>query len=87
MFVTTIVTKIIGSSNQRTVRKLSKIVKQINALEPKYQALKDEEFKGLTEQFKQRLANNESLEHLLPEVFAAAREAAKRSLGLSLIHI
>ena len=41
MFVTTIVTKIIGSSNQRTVRKLSKIVKQINALEPKYQALKD----------------------------------------------
>ena len=82
MFVTTIVTKIIGSSNQRTVRKLSKIVKQINALEPKYQALKDEEFKGLTEQFKQRLANNESLEHLLPEVFAAAREAAKRSLGL-----
>ena len=82
MFVTTIVTKIIGSSNQRTVRKLSKIVKQINALEPKYQALKDEEFKGLTEQFKQRLANNESLEHLLPEVFAAAREAAKRALGL-----
>ena len=82
MFVTTIVTKIIGSSNQRTVRMLSKIEKQINALEPKYQALKDEEFKGLTEQFKQRLANNESLEHLLPEVFAAAREAAKRSLGL-----
>ena len=82
MFVTTIVTKIIGSSNQRTVRKLSKIVKGINALESKYQSLKDEDFKGLTEQFKQRVANGETLESLLPEVFAVAREAAKRSLGL-----
>ena len=82
MFVTTIVTKIIGSSNQRTVRKLSKIVKGINALESKYQSLKDEDFKGLTEQFKQRVVNGETLEALLPEVFAVAREAAKRSLGL-----
>lgn len=82
MFVTSIVTKIIGSSNQRTVRKLSKIVKGINALESKYQSLKDEDFKGLTEQFKQRVANGETLEALLPEVFAVAREAAKRSLGM-----
>ena len=82
MFVTTIVTKIIGSSNQRTVRKLSKIVKGINALESKYQSLKNEDFKDLTEQFKQRVANGETLEALLPEVFAVAREAAKRSLGL-----
>lgn len=82
MFVTTIVTKIIGSSNQRTVRKLSKIVKGINALESKYQSLKDEDFKGLTVQFKQRVVNGETLEALLPEVFAVAREAAKRSLGL-----
>ena len=82
MFVTTIVTKIIGSSNQRTVRKLSKIVKGINALESKYQSLKSEDFKDLTEQFKQRVANGETLEALLPEVFAVAREAAKRSLGL-----
>ncbi len=82
MFVTTIVTKIIGSSNQRTVRKLSKIVKGINALESKYQSLKDEDFKGLTAQFKQRVVNGETLEALLPEVFAVAREAAKRSLGL-----
>ena len=82
MFVTSIVTKIIGSSNQRTVRKLSKIVKGINALESKYQSLKNEDFKDLTEQFKQRVANGETLEALLPEVFAVAREAAKRSLGL-----
>ena len=80
--MTTIVTKIIGSSNQRTVRKLSKIVKGINALESKYQSLKNEDFKDLTEQFKQRVANGETLEVLLPEVFAVAREVAKRSLGL-----
>ncbi|MGN0897516.1 MAG: preprotein translocase subunit SecA, partial [Succinivibrio sp.] len=71
-----------GSSNQRTVRKLSKIVKGINALESKYQSLKNEDFKDLTEQFKQRVANGETLEVLLPEVFAVAREVAKRSLGL-----
>ncbi|MBO6258306.1 MAG: preprotein translocase subunit SecA [Succinivibrio sp.] len=82
MFITTIVTKIIGSSNQRTVRKLTKIVKNINALEPKYSALKDEEFKELTVQFRERLKNGETLEQLIPDVFAAVREAAKRSLGL-----
>ena len=82
MFITTIVTKIIGSSNQRTVRRLSKIVKTINALEPKYQALKDEDFKELTVKFRERLANGETLESILPEAFAAAREAAVRTLGL-----
>lgn len=46
MFVTSIVTKIIGSSNQRTVRKLSKIVKTINGLESQVQTLKDEDFKA-----------------------------------------
>ncbi len=82
MFVTSIVTKIIGSSNQRTVRKLSKVVKQINALEEKCAALKDEEFKDCTEKFRERIKGGETLESLLPEVFAVAREAAKRSLGL-----
>ncbi|MCR5537230.1 MAG: preprotein translocase subunit SecA [Succinivibrio sp.] len=82
MFITTIVTKIIGSSNERTVKKLSKIVKAINALEPKYQALKDEEFKGLTSSFKEQLQAGKSLEDILPEVFAAVREACVRTLGL-----
>ncbi len=62
---------------------LSKIVKGINALESKYQSLKNEDFKGLTEQFKQRVANGETLEALLPEVFAVAREAAKRIIRTS----
>ncbi len=82
MFITTIITKIIGSSNQRTVRRLAKIVKAINALEPKFQALKDEDFKDLTAQFRERLSKGESLESLLPEAFAAAREASVRTLGL-----
>ena len=82
MLITSIVTKIIGSSNQRTVKRLSKIVKQINALEPKYQALKDEEFKGLTQQFREQLNGGATLEQILPDVFAAVREAAKRTLGL-----
>lgn len=82
MFVTTIVTKIIGSSNERTVRKLKKIVNSINALESKYQALKDEDFKKLTEDFRAELKSGKTLEQILPEVFAACREAAKRTLGL-----
>ena len=82
MFVTTLVTKIIGSSNQRTVRKLTKIVKTINSLEEKFLSLKDEEFPQYTLDFKRRISQGESLESMLPEVFAIAREAAKRSLGL-----
>ncbi|MDD6317955.1 MAG: preprotein translocase subunit SecA, partial [Succinatimonas hippei] len=80
--ITTIVTKIIGSSNERTVRKLSKVVKTINALEPKYKKLKDEDFKKLTEEFRSQIKAGKTLEELLPEVFAACREAAFRSLGL-----
>ncbi|MDD7021272.1 MAG: preprotein translocase subunit SecA, partial [Aeromonadales bacterium] len=80
--ITKIVTKIIGSSNERTVRKLSKVVKTINALEPKYKKLKDEDFKKLTEDFRAQLKSGKTLEDILPEVFAACREAALRSLGL-----
>ncbi len=82
MFVTTIVTKIIGSSNERIVKKLKKIVKTINDLEPKYQALKDEDFPKLTEDFRAQLKSGKTVDDILPEVFAAAREAAKRTLGL-----
>lgn len=82
MIITKIVTSIIGSSNQRTVRKLTKIVKSINDLEAKYKSIKDEEFKELTQKFRERVQNGETLESILPEVFAVAREAAVRSLGL-----
>ena len=82
MFITSIVTKIIGSSNQRTIKRLNKIVKQINALESKYEALQDAEFKELTVKFRESLSQGATLESILPEVFAAVREAAKRTLGL-----
>ena len=82
MIISTIVTKIIGSSNQRTIKKLNKVVKQINALEPKYKALQDQDFKELTVKFKERLKNGETLLSMLPDVFAAVREASWRTLGL-----
>ncbi len=78
----TILTKIFGSSNERTVKRLSKIVTQINNLEPKYVAYKDEQFKLLTDEYKQRVSKGESLESILPEAFALVREASKRVLGL-----
>lgn len=82
MFITSLVTKIIGSSNQRTVKRLSRIVNQINALEPKYAELKDSDFVQITENFREQIKNGSSLESILPEVFAACREASKRTLGL-----
>lgn len=78
----TILTKIFGSSNERTIKRLSKIVEKINALEPNYTCLKDEDFKKITEQYVDRVAKGESLESILPEAFALVREAAKRVLGL-----
>ncbi len=71
-----------GSRNARKVRALQGAVKKINALEPKYEALSDEELRALTPAFRERLAKGETLDQLLPEAFAAVREAAKRVLKL-----
>jgi len=72
---------IFGSANDRYVRGLGKYVDAVNAFEPNIQALTDEELKGQTEKFRQRLANGEKLDELLPEAFATVREAAIRTLG------
>src|SRR5919107_703618 len=72
---------IFGSANDRYVRGLGKYVDAINALEPSIQALSDDELRGQTELFRQRLANGEKLDSLLPEAFATVREAAIRTLG------
>jgi preprotein translocase subunit SecA len=72
---------IFGSSNDRYVRSLRKTVDKINALEPTVHAMSDEELKGQTARFKERLANGEDLDALLPEAFATVREAAQRTLG------
>ena len=77
-----LVKKIFGDSNEREIKRLMKTVEQINLLEPQFQTLSDEDLKAKTGEFKQRLANGESLDDLLPEAFAAVREASVRTLGL-----
>src|SRR3982751_5163260 len=72
---------IFGSSNDRYVRSLRKTVDKVNALETGIQAMSDDELKGQTARFKERLANGEELDDLLPEAFATVREAAQRTLG------
>ncbi|MDG2918350.1 preprotein translocase subunit SecA [Bisgaard Taxon 10/6] len=78
----TIATKIFGSRNDRILRRLNKIVKKINGLEPSFEALSDDELKAKTDEFRQRLANGETLEQLMPEAFATVREASRRVLGM-----
>ncbi len=74
--------KIFGSRNDRQVKKYRKIVTRINALEDEYKSLSDEQLGAKTGEFRQRLSDGETLESLLPEAFAAVREASVRSLGM-----
>jgi len=75
-------TSIFGSRNERVLRQLGKMVNQINALEPQYQALSDEELRAKTDEFRERLKNGAKLDSLLPEAFATVREASRRVLEL-----
>ncbi len=74
--------KIFGSRNERLIKQYSQVVRVINELEPKMQALSDQELAGKTAEFKQRLANGEPLDDLLPEAFAVVREAGRRVLNM-----
>lgn len=76
-----ILTRIFGTANDRIIKKLKKEVEKINQLEPKIAALTDEELKGKTQEFKQRLTNGETLDDITYEAFAVVREAAKRVIG------
>ncbi|ANO32084.1 preprotein translocase subunit SecA [Vibrio breoganii] len=80
--ITKLLTKVIGSRNDRTLRRLRKIVKEINSYEPDYEKLSDEELKAKTVEFRQRLEQGETLEQLLPHAFATVREASKRVYGM-----
>ncbi|VEJ09052.1 preprotein translocase subunit SecA [Actinobacillus delphinicola] len=80
--LSTIFAKVLGSRNDRILRRLNKKVAQINKLEPQFEALSDEELKGKTAEFRARLAKGEKLEHILPEAFATVREASRRVLGM-----
>ena len=73
--------KIFGSTNQRKISSLQPIVDQINSLENDFLTLSDSDLKNKTDEFKKRLKNNESLDKILPEVFATVREASKRVIG------
>ncbi|MCM1149323.1 MAG: preprotein translocase subunit SecA [Butyricicoccus sp.] len=75
-------TKIFGSYSDRELKKINPIVDKIEALSAEYSALSDEQLRAKTPEFRQRLAGGETLDDILPEAFAAAREAAWRVLGL-----
>jgi preprotein translocase subunit SecA len=75
-------TKIIGSRNERLIKRMSKVVNQINALEPSISALSDAQLKANTAEFRQRLDNGTPLDDLLTEAFATVREAGKRTLNM-----
>jgi len=74
--------KLFGTRNDRLIRQYSQTVRRINALEPEISALSDEALKGKTAEFRQRVANGETLDALLPEAFAVVREAGKRVHGM-----
>mgnify|MGYP003334805628 CR=1 FL=1 len=73
--------KILRAGEGKTLRRLEKIASQINLLESEFAAQSDEELRGMTQEFKDRLSNGEELDDLLPEAFAVVREAARRTLG------
>ncbi|WP_299264162.1 preprotein translocase subunit SecA [uncultured Psychrosphaera sp.] len=80
--ISSLLTKMFGSRNQRTLKQLNKTVQTVNALEPQFESLTDQELKAKTAEFKARLAENETLDDLLPEAFATVREASKRVFGM-----
>ena len=75
-------TSIFGSRNDRVVKRLGKVVTQINALEPEMEKMRDAEFPHQTQKLKERIEAGESLEKVLPEAFAMVREAARRCLSM-----
>ena len=77
-----LLTSLFGSRNQRLLKQFKRVVVQINALEPRFEALDDAALRGMTDQFRQRHAQGESLEQLLPEAFATVREGGKRALKM-----
>ena len=74
--------KIVGTKNDRELKRLDNYVREINALEPDTQKLSDDELKNKTQEFKNRLNQGESLEDILPETFAVVREVGKRTLNM-----
>ncbi len=79
--ITQLLSKIFGTENERQLQKLQPIVDTINAFESKISALTDEQLRAKTDEFRERLSRDETLDDILPEAFAVVREASKRTLG------
>ena len=75
------ITKMFGSSDEKVIKKMQPYVDEVNELEPEFQRLSDDELRAVTVEFKRRITEGEDLDDLLPEAFAATREAAMRALG------
>ena len=77
-----LLTQIFGSRNERLLKEYRRVVLKVNALEPQFEQLSDEQLRAKTEEFKQRVAGGETLEAILPEAFAICREGSKRVLKM-----
>ena len=77
-----VLTKVFGSKNERELKRLQPLVERINALEPEFKAMRDDQLRALTPKFKERIEQGEPLDNLLPEAFAAVREASLRTLKM-----
>jgi len=75
------ITKMFGSSDEKVIKKMQPDVDEVNELEPEFQRLSDDELRAVTVEFKRRITEGEDLDDLLPEAFAATREAAMRALS------
>lgn len=82
VMLTKIISSVIGTKNERELKRMRKIVEKINAYEPSISALSDEELRQKTQSFKERYQAGESLDKILPEAFAVCREASKRVNGM-----
>ncbi|HLE69424.1 MAG TPA: preprotein translocase subunit SecA, partial [Vicinamibacteria bacterium] len=80
--VNTVLTKIVGSRADRDLKRMRPVVEVINQIEPSMKALSDEDLKRKTSEFRERVERGQSLEELLPEVFAVGREASRRVLEM-----
>ena len=79
---TNFLTKLFGSRNDRLLKQYRKTVTRINAMEPEYEKLSDEQLQAKTQEFKERVAKGESLDNILPEAFAVVREGSKRIMKM-----
>src|SRR5580704_190952 len=78
----TLLAKVVGTSNDRELKRLRPVVAQVNAFEAQVAALSDEQLRGKTAEFRQRLANGETLDDLMAEAFAVVRETGRRVLNM-----